>query len=237
MTSTPREAGCRASPRRRSAQRSEERGRLMRGSTRKRGGIMDCVWDTVDVITGSRKQKSKGGFRTQKEAQRHLASVITQVSEGTYVEPSKQPLGQFMLDEWLPGIGGTVRPSARLHYEGTTRRYIAKRDVGAIPLRALTPGHLNALYSELEQDGLSIPHTQAGAYRRPPCAQRCRPLGEARPATLRAAQILPHYATDALRHGPPANCDGSSITSQRTACLRSGGSRRRPECDAVSCSG
>jgi integrase len=128
----------------------------MRGSTRKRGNTWTAYWDTTDPTTGSRKQKSQGGFRTQKEAQRHLASVIVQVGEGTYIEPSKQPLARFMLDEWLPGIGGTLRPLSRHRYERITRIYVADREIGGVPLRGLTGAHLNKLYAELEADGLSV---------------------------------------------------------------------------------
>lgn len=67
----------------------------MRGSTRKRGASWTAYWDSYDVETGGRKQKSKGGFRTQKEAQTHLATVITQTVQGSYVEPSKVALARF----------------------------------------------------------------------------------------------------------------------------------------------
>ena len=99
---------------------------------------------------------SKGGFRTQKEAQRHLATVVVQVGEGTYIEPSKQPLARYMLDEWLPGIRATVRPLTAHRYERIASLYVADRDIGGIPLRGLTGAHLSALYAELERDGLSI---------------------------------------------------------------------------------
>lgn len=127
----------------------------MRGSTRKRGGTWTALWDAYDPETGQRKQKSKGGFRTQKEAQRHLASVITRVADGTYAEPSKQPLARFLLDEWLPAIEATVRPTSYAAYSGIVRRYVSPGPVGAIPLRALSGGHITSFYSELERNGLS----------------------------------------------------------------------------------
>jgi integrase len=129
----------------------------MRGSTRKRGGTWTAYWDLgIDAETGRRLQKSKGGFRTQKDAQRHLAAVVTQVGEGTYVEPSRQPLARYMLDEWLLAIVGTVRPLTHHRYERIARTYVAGRDIGSVPLRSLTAAHPNALYGELEGDGLSI---------------------------------------------------------------------------------
>jgi integrase len=129
----------------------------MRGFTRKRGDTWTAYWDvTPDAKTGKRRQGSRGGFRTQKEAQRHLASVIVAVGDGNYVEPSKQPLGRYMLDEWLPGISGTLRPLTIHRYQRIADLYVASREIGGIPLRSLTGGHLNALYRELESEGLSI---------------------------------------------------------------------------------
>ena len=65
-------------------------------------------------------------FCTQKEAEQHLASVITRVSEGTYVEPSKQAFGVFLRDEWLPAIKSTVRPLTHGNYSNTVERYVIR---------------------------------------------------------------------------------------------------------------
>jgi integrase len=127
----------------------------VRGSTRKRGSTWTAYYDLdPDPQTGARRQKSKGGFRTQKDAQRYLATVVTAVSDGTFVEPSSQPLGRYLLDEWLPAIQGTVRTLTAKRY-GQVARDVADRDVGAVPLRNLTGDRLNTLYRELEHDGRS----------------------------------------------------------------------------------
>jgi integrase len=128
----------------------------MRGSTRRRGSSWTALWDATDPTTGKRRQKSKGGFARQKDAERFLSETLASVNAGTYVEPSKQPLGRFLLDEWLPAIRGTVRPNTHDTYERLMRVHVARRDVGAIPLRSLNGGHLNGLYAELEAAGLSV---------------------------------------------------------------------------------
>jgi integrase len=127
----------------------------MRGSTRKRGQTWTAYWDTVDPASGGRRQKSKGGFRTQREAQTHLATVITQSAEGGYVEPSKTPFGVFLTQEWLPAIRSTIRPLTHNNYTAIVNRYVVRRDVGSVPLRNVSPATLNALYNGLEQEGLS----------------------------------------------------------------------------------
>lgn len=128
----------------------------MRGSTRRRNQTWTAYWDLpADPQTGKRQQRSKGGFRTQKEAQRHLANVIIQVGDGVYVEPSKQALAAFMRTEWLPAISATVRPSTHATYSQVCDR-VARSDIGALPLRGLTGAHLNRLYAAMESAGLSI---------------------------------------------------------------------------------
>jgi integrase len=127
----------------------------MRGSTRKRGQTWTAYWDDYDIETGGRRQKSRGGFGTRKDAQRHLASVIVSVSEGTYAEPSKLLLARFLIDEWLPAVKGTVRPLTYTNYQARVKS-ITKYSIGAVPLRALSGGHLTAFYGELERDGLSV---------------------------------------------------------------------------------
>lgn len=82
--------------------------------------------------------------------------MIVQVGEGTYIEPSRQPLARFLSEEWLPAISATVAPLSRHRYEGIVRTYVARREIGGVPLRNLSAGHINGLYAELERDGLSI---------------------------------------------------------------------------------
>lgn len=163
----------------------------MRGSTRKRGTTWTALWDAHDPQTGGRRQKSKGGFRTQKEAQTHLATVITATAAGEYVEPSKQPFGRFLLDEWLPAIGSTVRPLTADNYAKIADRYVVRRDIGSVPLRNLTGGTLTALYGEMERDGLS-----AGTRRMTHAV-----LGRALRDAKRWGKIARNPATDAT---PPA---------------------------------
>ena len=72
------------------------------------------------------------------------------------MEPSKQPFARFLVDEWLPAVGNLVRPLTHDRYGKIVRLYVAKRDIGDIPMRALSGAHLTALYGELEKQGLSI---------------------------------------------------------------------------------
>jgi integrase len=133
----------------------------VRGSTRKRGGRWYAYWDLPPKInpeTGAleRQQKAKGGFPRQKDAEAFLDTVLVSVREATYVEPSKTPLVTFLTGEWLPGIQATVRPLSHARYERIVQTYVVARDIGGVQLCALSPGHFNGLYAELDRDGLSV---------------------------------------------------------------------------------
>jgi integrase len=180
----------------------------MRGSTRKRGKTWTALWSVRDLETDERRQRSKGGFTTRKAAQAFLNSTITSVNEGTYVEPSKQPLAHFMEREWLPAIAGTVRPLTLRKYESVARSYVARRDVGAVPLRGLTGAHLNALYGELERCA------------DPDCEHdgKCRGLSVATRRLVHA--VLRRALADAVRwdklaRNPAASADPPSLPRSR----------------------
>ncbi|MBO0767556.1 MAG: site-specific integrase [Solirubrobacterales bacterium] len=127
----------------------------MRGSTRKRGKTWTAYWDVTetDPETGEqvRRQRSKGGFRTQKLAEAHIGEVLPDVRAGTYVEPTTQTLADFMLNDWLPGIKNTIRPTTQNRYLGIVQRYIKPHPIGRIPLSLVSPADINKLYADLEK--------------------------------------------------------------------------------------
>ena len=52
--------------------------------------------------TIKRRQEMKAGFATKREAQEALTKVLASISTGTYIEPSKLLLSEFLTGEWLP---------------------------------------------------------------------------------------------------------------------------------------
>lgn len=68
----------------------------MKGYVRKRGKVYAYTVDIgKDPLTGKRKQKSKSGFKTKKEAQAALAELIASVEKGTYAEKRKVKFKEF----------------------------------------------------------------------------------------------------------------------------------------------
>jgi hypothetical protein len=101
-----------------------------------------------------RKQRSKGGFATKREASAFLTDQLARLDTGSYVPPSMLTVSAFLTNEWLPAATPTVRSATAATYERAVRLYLVPT-VGALRQQGLRGGHLNGLYAELEQAGLS----------------------------------------------------------------------------------
>jgi integrase len=123
----------------------------MRGGTRKRGDTWTWYFDAADPATGKRRQRSKGGFRTKREAQAALSEALAAYRAGTLVEPSKLTLGAF-LDEWLPAMAGNLEPNTHEVYGHYARAYV-KPELGHVRLQQLTATDLRGFYAELAASG------------------------------------------------------------------------------------
>lgn len=126
----------------------------MQGHVRKRR-----TWEfIVDVgrhpDTGRRRQKSKGGFLTKKEAESALHEFIRHVEEGGDPCPERIELAAY-LGRWLEyqRVRGT-RARTLEAYEGYIRREIVPV-VGGIELTSLRPNHVRAVLLRMQQRGLS----------------------------------------------------------------------------------
>lgn len=126
----------------------------MRGTIVKRGSTWTVRYDEGFDEHGKRRQRSKGGFRTRRDAQAFLTATLSRIGDGSYAAPVKTTLGEYLNREWLPAVESTLRHLSFKNYSGAVRLYIVP-SIGHVRLQTLSGGHLNALYAELEQRGLS----------------------------------------------------------------------------------
>src|SRR4029453_9771742 len=80
-------AACAHLPAAGDAGRSARGAMLMRGSVRKRGSTWTWYLFVPDPMTGERRQRSKGGFRTKRDCQEALNEALARLREGTFVRP------------------------------------------------------------------------------------------------------------------------------------------------------
>src|SRR5262245_55980067 len=79
----------------------------MKGHVRERGaGHWYAVIDRRDPKTGARKRKwhSLPGCTGKRQAQVECARLVSELKGGTYIDPSKLTLGQW-IDQWIEAGG------------------------------------------------------------------------------------------------------------------------------------
>lgn len=95
----------------------------------------------------SRRQRYRAGFATKAEAIEALNEHQQARTDGTYLEPSKITVAEY-LDRWLASGADGVRGSTLKGYEVCVRVHIVPR-IGSVLLQGLTRVHVRALYQEL----------------------------------------------------------------------------------------
>ena len=123
----------------------------IRKKTVTRNGQTYTYWEarlTVghDPGTGKQIQKSFSG-KTQKEVREKMQSAAVSVNDGTYKEPSKMTVGEW-LDIWLRDYLGSVKPMTELNYTQHVHNHI-KPALGAIKLDVLNAPAIQNFYNNL----------------------------------------------------------------------------------------
>ena len=126
------------------------------GSIRKieieRAGKKYTYWQARYTIgrssgTGKQVQKSITG-KTQKEVRQKLKELTAAVDTGTYSEPSKMTVAEW-LDIWTTEYLNSVKPRTVDSYKSSIEHHI-KPAIGALRLSSLSPADIQHLYNNLK---------------------------------------------------------------------------------------
>jgi integrase len=126
----------------------------VRGTVIKRGTRYSVVLDLGRGPDGKRIRKWHSGFKTKKEAERAQIDLLARLDQTAYIEPSKLTVAAFLRDHWLPSLRIQVRPGTWAEHHSKVEVHLAPA-IGGMLIQRLTPGHLNAIYADLLQRGLS----------------------------------------------------------------------------------
>jgi integrase len=127
----------------------------MAGQIIKRG---EDTW-IVRIFTGrdaqgKRRYLNKTIKGKKKDAETYLSKIVTSISTGTFVEPSALSVGDY-LDKWLhTAARHRVRERTFVDYSELLDRYV-RPALGGKRLSDLRPLHIQSLYTELQERGLS----------------------------------------------------------------------------------
>ncbi|HHV54517.1 MAG TPA: site-specific integrase [Firmicutes bacterium] len=101
----------------------------------------------TDPVTGkTRLKRNQKWFtitaRTRKEAEAKMAEILDQLNKGTYVEPSKKTLAEFLREDFIPHLQAKGRsPSTVRGYQINIEQHIIPH-LGDLPLEKIAPIHI-----------------------------------------------------------------------------------------------
>lgn len=105
-----------------------------------------------DPATGKRITRHITFRGTKREAQAELNRLLNRKNEGTYVDPTKMSVAEY-LEHWLTvDIERRVARKTAVRHRQLVERQIAPR-IGNVPVRKLTPTHIEAFEAELQHSG------------------------------------------------------------------------------------
>lgn len=112
---------------------------------------MGQVTTGYDPVTGKPKRRTVYG-KTRQEVSEKITKLLAEVQSGTYVEPSRGTLGDW-LDRWLTVYKkGQIRESTRLDYINSIDSHI-KPALGDIPLAKLQANTLQDFFNDKLENG------------------------------------------------------------------------------------
>jgi integrase len=124
----------------------------VKGHIRERSpGCFAIILDTRDPSTGKRRRKWHSFKGTKRAAQIECARLVSEMSGGSYLEPAKTTLAQF-LDQWLADIKSNVAPRTHERYSEIAKKNLIPL-LGAITLPKLQPIQISGAYTKALTSG------------------------------------------------------------------------------------
>src|SRR5215813_6092931 len=124
----------------------------MRGHIRERSpGHWAIVIDVRDPQTGERRRRWHSFTGTKRQAQVECARLVSELQNGTRIDPSKMTVAAF-LERWIEHMQGQVSPRSHERYAELCRKNIVPL-LGGLTLTKLQPAHISAAYAKALTSG------------------------------------------------------------------------------------
>jgi integrase len=143
---------------------------------------------------GRRRFEALGGYPTRSRAEAALADALARRSHGLALDPAKLTVDQY-LDRWLAHIRTSLRARTVARYAALLRDHV-RPDLGARPLKQLTPLEVQAIYERLAVGGRRDGKPGGLAPRHILAVHRCLHRALAQAVTWRL--VARNVATDAI---------------------------------------
>jgi integrase len=104
-------------------------------------------WAIILDLPGDKRRRKWHSFKgTKREAQVECARLIAELTTGTYLEPNKTTVAEF-LDRWLEHIGPRVSPKTLERYAEIARNNLVPL-LGSVIITKLQPVQVSAAYAK-----------------------------------------------------------------------------------------
>jgi integrase len=124
----------------------------MKGHIRQRSpGHWAIVIDVRDPQTGKRRRRWHSFAGTKRQAQVEAALLISELQNGTRIDPSRMTVSAF-LERWIEHMQGQVSPRSHERYAELCRKNIVPL-LGGLTLTKLQPAHISAAYAKALASG------------------------------------------------------------------------------------
>ncbi len=117
-------------------------------------GTWYIVFDAPrDPTTNKRNQIKLSGFATKRRARDAMVAKLSEIANGSYVHTTKDTLGAYLIDQWLPTRRNQVTESTFEWYGRLIRVHILSDHLASIRLQDLTALDLDRYYAQKLADG------------------------------------------------------------------------------------
>jgi integrase len=124
----------------------------MKGHVSKRGNSWAYWFDIEpDSLSGKRRQETKSGYPTEKEAWKACRDAIADYEKGRFVKASRRKIGEA-LPEWLATIEHSLKPSMVQNWRNYAAYYVMPY-VGKRAIQDIDGAVCDALYAKLLTEG------------------------------------------------------------------------------------
>jgi hypothetical protein len=127
---------------------------MSQGHIRQQGqGSWELKFDLGrDPLTGKRITKYATFRGTKKKAREELTRLLADRNEGSYVDPTKMTLAEYLCHWLAVDIDRRVAARTAARHRGIVAKNIIPR-LGHVPVRKLTAIHIEAFEAELHREG------------------------------------------------------------------------------------
>jgi integrase len=119
----------------------------VKGHLRERSPGHWAIVITVPDATGKKRRKWHSFRGSKREAQRECARLVSELTRGSYIEPSRTTLAKY-LDDWLGHIKTSVAPRTHERYAEIVAKYLVPV-LGETVLTKLQPLAISTAYAQI----------------------------------------------------------------------------------------